>query len=231
MDGCKSRWLCIARDLRSGGLEAQLFDSAADLADQVPLPDVIGWDIPIGLAEDGAGRGCDREARALLRAPRASSVFTAPIRAALVARSQAEASRITAERCAGRRVAAQAFGIYAKVREVDALLAARPALRGRIREVHPELCFWAWNGGVAIHASKKSEAGERERRALVEAHFGAGSIARVRAQLAPRRVPADDILDAFAALWTAERIASGVARTLPETPLCDARGLRMEMVY
>jgi predicted RNase H-like nuclease len=231
VDGCKSRWLCIGRDLHTGGIEARLYESAAQLADQDPLPDVIGWDIPIGLAEDGSGRGCDSAARAVLRAPRASSVFTAPIRAALAARSQQEASQITAQRCDGRRVAAQAFGIYAKVREVDALLAARPSLRGRIREVHPEVCFWAWNGGVAIRASKKTVAGQRERLALVEAHFGAGSFTRVQRRLAPLRAPADDILDAFAALWTAERIASGVARTLPEQPRRDALGLRMEMVY
>jgi len=231
VDGCKARWLCIARDLRSGGIDARLFDTASQLVDREPLADVIAWDIPIGLAEEGAGRDCDRAARSVLRAPRAASVFTAPIRAALAARSQQEASEITAERCAGRRVAAQAFGIYPKVRELDGLLTARPSLRERVREIHPEVCFWAWNGGVAIRASKKSEAGQRERLALVEAHFGAASLQRVRAQLAPLRAPADDILDAFAALWTAERIAKGTARTLPEDPPRDARGLCMEIVY
>jgi predicted RNase H-like nuclease len=231
VDGCKSRWLCITRDLRSGAIGARLFDSAAQLIDQEPLPDVIGWDIPIGLAEDGAGRGCDRAARSVLRAPRASSVFTAPIRAALAAASRAEASEITARLCDGRRVAAQAFGIFAKVREVDALLEARPSLRGRIREVHPEICFWAWNGGVPMRHYKKTEAGERERRDLVEHHFGEGTLEAVRRELAPKRAPADDVLDAFAALWTAERIASGAARTLPEQPLRDTRGLRMEIVY
>ena len=231
VDGCKSRWLCITRDLRSGAIGARLFDSAAELADQEPLPDVIGWDIPIGLAEDGTGRGCDRAARSVLRAPRAASVFTAPIRAALAAASRADASEIPARLCEGRRVAAQAFGIYAKVRELDALLEARPALRGRIREVHPEICFWAWNSGVPMRHYKKTEAGERERRILVERHFGDGALEVVRRQLAPKRAPADDVLDAFAALWTAERIARGVARTLPDEPLLDARGLRMEIVY
>ena len=231
VDGCKSRWLCIARDLRSGGIEAQLFESAAQLADQDPLPDVIGWDIPIGLVDDGTGRGCDRAARSVLRAPRASSVFAAPIRAALAAASRAQASEITARLCEGRRVAAQAFGIFAKVRELDALLEARPALRGRIREVHPEICFWAWNSGVPMRHYKKTEAGESERRDLVVRHFGEGVLEAVRKQLAPKRAPTDDILDAFAALWTAERIALGVARTLPEEPLLDARGLRMEIVY
>jgi predicted RNase H-like nuclease len=231
VDGCKSRWLCIARDLRSGEIAARLFATAAQLVDQHPLPDVIGWDIPMGLAEDGASRGCDRAARAVLRAPRASSVFTAPIRAALAAGSLAEASGITARHCDGRRVSAQAFGIFPKIREVDEALAARPALRGRLREVHPEVCFWAWNGGVAMRAYKKTEEGQRDRLALVEGHFGAGAVARVLAQLAPARAPTDDILDAFAALWTAERIARGVARTLPDEPLRDARGLSMQIVY
>jgi predicted RNase H-like nuclease len=41
----------------------------------------------------------------------------------------------------------------------------------------------------------------------------------------------DDILDAFAALWTAERIFHGQARTLPDTPSQDAVSLRLEIVY
>lgn len=231
VDGCRSRWLCIGRDLHTGAITARLFDSAEQLADQDPLPDVIGWDIPIGLADDGTGRGCDSEARKTLRAPRAASVFTAPIRPALTAASRAEASEITARLCDGRRVAAQAFGIYAKVRELDALLATRPELRGRIREVHPEICFWAWNGGAAMQHYKKTPAGEHERRELVARYFGEGAIDAVRAQLAPKRAPTDDILDAFAALWTAERIAKGSARTLPEDPRVDSSGLRMEIVY
>lgn len=231
VDGCKARWLCIGRDLHTGSISARLFDSAAQLAHQDPLPDVIGWDIPIGLADDGTGRGCDSAARAVLRAPRAASVFTAPIRSALQAASRAVASEITARLCDGRRVAAQAFGIYAKVRELDELLAARSELRGRIREVHPEICFWAWNARAAMQHYKKTAEGERERRELVARHFGDAAIDTVRAQLAPRRAPIDDILDAFAALWTAERIANGVARTLPEEPRIDARGLRMEIVY
>jgi predicted RNase H-like nuclease len=41
----------------------------------------------------------------------------------------------------------------------------------------------------------------------------------------------DDILDAFAALWTAERITSGVAVTLPENKPLDSTGLPMRIVY
>ena len=87
------RWLCIGRDLRSGAIAARLFDTAAAVAEQDPLPDVIGWDIPIGLC-----RRTEPVAAVTWRhaahsgAPRASSVFTAPIRAALAAATRAEAS-------------------------------------------------------------------------------------------------------------------------------------------
>ena len=42
-------------------------------------------------------------------------------------------------------------------------------------------------------------------------------------------VAADDILDAHAACWTAERILKGEAEQIPPTPEVDAKGLRMEM--
>jgi len=40
----------------------------------------------------------------------------------------------------------------------------------------------------------------------------------------------DDIVDAFAALWTAERIHRGEAMSIPPIPPLDSHGLRMEMV-
>jgi predicted RNase H-like nuclease len=52
---------------------------------------------------------------------------------------------------------------------------------------------------------------------ILEAH-ATGGVAR------------DDILDAMAACWTAERIVSGEALCLPDDPPRDARGLRMEIL-
>jgi predicted RNase H-like nuclease len=40
----------------------------------------------------------------------------------------------------------------------------------------------------------------------------------------------DDVLDAFAALWSADRIARGEAINLPAIPPRDSVGLRMEIV-
>jgi predicted RNase H-like nuclease len=44
-----------------------------------------------------------------------------------------------------------------------------------------------------------------------------------------RRVDLDDVLDALAAMWTAERVLAGTAVRLPENPPVDDVGLRMEM--
>ena len=227
VDGCPGGWFCALRETHSGALRFEIFARAADLLTCAPRPALLALDIPIGLPDVGP-RACDREARARL-GPRRSSVFPAPIRAAVVAPTQREASAITL-RTDGRRVAAQAFGIFAKVREVDEALCREPALREIVREVHPELSFWAWNGRVPLAAAKRTPAGLRERLALVEAWLGAGILARARGGHARRALADDDILDAIAALWTAHRIAAGEAETLPAVPPRDTRGLPMQIV-
>ena len=49
----------------------------------------------------------------------------------------------------GKSLSAQAHAICTKIAEVDQLLLMSPALRHRVREVHPEVCFWAINGQIA----------------------------------------------------------------------------------
>ena len=47
----------------------------------------------------------------------------------------------------------------------------------------------------------------------------------------PSGVAIDDLLDAMAILWTADRYATGAAERLPESPEVDERGLRMEIWF
>ena len=187
---------------------------------------MIAIDIPIGLGERGP-RACDVEARRRL-GPRASSVFPAPVRAALAASTYAEACGRSAAAC-GRRLSKQTYAILGRIREVDAALRAAPALRERVREAHPELCFAEWNGGRPMAHAKRTAAGLAERRRLVDAAFDGGFDA-VRGRFPRALVADDDILDAFATLWTAGRVAAGVAHTVPAVPPRDAAGLPMQMV-
>ena len=105
VDGCKAGWLGIWKDTGSGKFGHKVFNNAHDLIHQNPRPSVIAIDIPIGLTDTGK-RDCDCQARKLLGQPRGTSVFPAPIRPALAAKSREEANRITSA-ADGRGVGAQ----------------------------------------------------------------------------------------------------------------------------
>lgn len=225
-DGCRQGWVVISKDLGTGALTWRLCADAAALIYGPPRAQVTAMDIPIGLPERGP-RACDQAARQMLGRGRGSSVFPAPLRPMLAASSYAEAGQIRFE-IEGRRLSVQAWNIMPKISAVDAVLSADPRLQRGVREVHPELSFQMLARRPLAHG-KKTAAGQAERRALLWPVYGA----RVDQALAGRRAlgsAADDVLDAFAALWTAERIAAGTALTIPATPVRDARGLRMEIV-
>lgn len=227
-DGCPSGWIVVEQDTGTGELESRVVGRIEELFAGRPELAVLAIDIPIGLTESGP-RECDVLARRRIR-PRGSSVFPAPIRPALAAATYDDASRISRE-CQGRGISKQAFMIYPKIRAIDESLRADQALRNRVFEVHPELCFHEWNGSEPMLHAKKTFSGARDRHKLVESVFGGDAFGRIRAQHRPSAVADDDILDAFAALWTAGRIVRGNARSLPETMPFDAAGLPMRMMY
>jgi len=227
VDGCRDGWLYVRRDLHSEGLAAGFVTSFAKLVHLRPQPAVLAIDVPIGLPSAGA-RDCDHLARSLLGRPRGTSVFPAPIRPALAARSWEEACRVT-ERADGRRISKQTWAIVRKIGEVDSLLANSPSLQRRVREVHPEVSFFLMNGGKPIRHGKKERAGLRARAQLIGRWLG-DVLDGLRAQLPPAGWAYEDLLDACAALWSASRIAEGKAISLPQHPPVDASGLRMEIV-
>lgn len=226
-DGCKAGWICIRKDRLA--LSAAVYANADKLIHQQPAPAVLAIDIPIGLCSDGS-RECDRLARSCLGRVRGSSVFPAPLRPVLRAATWEEAAQI-GRRISGKSISRQTWGILPRIGEVDTILCAEPDLQNLVREVHPEICFWAWNGDKPMRFKKKSPQGRADRLALIKAYFGPSAFARVREKYLINCVGTDDILDAFAALWTAERILHGQARTLPDAVVRDDVGLRMAIVY
>lgn len=225
-DGCPGGWICVERDTITGDTVADVFTTTDKLLNRARDLAVLTVDIPIGLT-DSEPRQCDLQARRLLTSLRGSSVFPAPVRAALDSATYLEACAQSEVAC-GKRLSKQAHAIMWRIREVDTFLRSEPELRSRVREIHPELCFYAWAGRPMQHA-KRAPRGKSERLHLVSEHFG-GAFDGIRAGIPPRLAADDDILDAFAALWTAERILRGTATTVPAVPLEDRFGLRMEMV-
>ena len=222
VDGCRAGWIAAGR--RAGGaIEIRVFTGFAELlATWAGIP--IAIDMPIGLATCGP-RASDLLVRSCL-GPRRASVFPPPPRAALCARSYTEACELRRQ-VEGKAVSAQAWGIFAKIAEVDALMT--PELQELVIEAHPELCFTMMNGRTPSSFGKKTEGGRQERISLLERHLS-GAVA----PLSSRRPPgsaADDLLDALAVLWTAERYQRREALRLPEIVERDERGLRMEIWY
>jgi predicted RNase H-like nuclease len=230
VDGCRGGWAVALREPKTGRVEVRRVARVQDVLGWAERPAVVGVDIPIGLLDEAvpSGRACDRLARALLGDPRGRSVFSAPARAVLEAETYEEAVALNRGSSShGIGISRQCWGIVPKIAEVDRLMT--PELQDRIIEVHPEVSFHAMNGERPLVAAKKRLQGVQERVALLERAWGAD----IRGIVAARRDPAiatDDLLDALAACWTAERVAKGQGERLPAEAVRDARGLRMEIV-
>ena len=209
VDGCRAGWIVV----HEGHAEVHA-DFAAVLA---ALPDdaVVAVDMPIGLVDEHipGGRDVDRAARLELGRKR-SSVFSAPPRCALGTRTLPDARR------RGARLTLQTLNLLPRIEDVDAVMT--PELQSRVFEVHPELSFGAMAGGSPVLTPKRSAAGSKERRALLQR---AGVCVPER----PAGSAADDLLDACALMWSARRIAGGTASHGPDPPSWDSRGLSMEL--
>lgn len=230
VDGCRSGWFFVGRS--EGQTTLGVVDRLSELLTMSPDNSAVFIDIPIGLHDhDGSARECDRLARRLLGRGRGSSVFPAPLRAILGAEDYESAVR-DCRKLSGKGLSRQAFAIVPKVREIDGLLRCSERSRAMVREIHPELCFWAFSGGRPMVNRKKLRAGFEERmQALVSVLPDAREIAESALSRYKRReVARDDIADALVALATALSPAR-VLRTLPKDPPRDSRGLPMEMVF
>lgn len=230
VDGCSAGWFCFAL-ARSEEPQWYIVGTVDKLVSVSSNSDRIFVDIPIGLPDGPEGRCCDREARMRLGRPRASSVFPAPVRAALAATTYEEANRISREE-SGKGITKQAFAILPKIKQVDELLRRSEKARNILREVHPEICFWALAGGTPMRDGKNTRIGFDERLALLERFLPSvgQEFVQIRSRFRRSDLSDDDILDAMAAAITAS-VDSDALMTLPKDPTRDSCGLPMEMVY
>lgn len=235
VDGCKAGWFSVGFD-DDGDYGFWVAATFADLLDAVPDAELVLVDIPIGLPDGADERKCDLLARKKLRWPRSSSVFRVPIRKAVekVAAGpnyRAAASKIQFQTTC-TYISPWTFGIVPKIAEVNDELEDRDG-GPHVREVHPELCFWALNRESAMKRKKSTIGGQEERLCVLER-----SVVENRARqihLDARRyckdlgdgVEDDDILDALAAAVTARR-GHNKLKSLPANPQPDDVG---KMLY
>lgn len=230
VDGCSSGW--IYTSLGAGLDPFGVVPNLSSLINKIPDDAVVFVDIPIGLWEkSGRARSCDTIARRLLGPKRGSSVFPAPPRAIIDAKDYDDALK-RSRALTGKGLSKQAFAIFPKIREVDNLLASDTRARMMVREIHPELCFWAFAGGSPMNYSKKKQEGFEERMFILEKVLPKACAMASSALRSFKRkdVARDDIVDALVALATAASDPKFLT-TLPGTPELDSRGISMEMVF
>lgn len=220
VDGIKNGW--VAAILREdGSTEVHTFPSFRSLIEDTTLASIV-IDIPIGLPDYGA-RACDLEARRCIGQSRRSSVFPAPIRSMLTAHDWKDACCIRWDR-EGKKCSKQVAAILPKIREVDSAMTRD--LQKRIREGHPEVSFFMINRERPMTSKKKTTRGKSERLALLVPCF---PDIEKNLQVKPRALWVD-ILDAYACLWTAKRIAENQSKSFPQDNVQDGVGLIMEIV-
>lgn len=217
IDGCRQGWVIAERaSPRSVALRV-----VEQLADAITSADVVGIDMPIGLPDEWH-RAADIAARRYL-SPRGSTVFPTPPRSLLACTTYDQVNTVARARF-GKGVPRQTWHLFPKITEVDtlarSLLLEQPG--ARLVEIHPECSFRALAGRVL--ASKHTPNGIIERTEALRAVVGAAADAR------PRGARPDDVLDALAVLWSAERFARGEHVELGDGR-SDALGLPMRIVY
>jgi predicted RNase H-like nuclease len=198
VDGTKGGWVAIVLD--EGCFTTDHLVGSVDATfDELADAGVVGIDVPIGFGP----RKADRAARRFLTGA-ASTAFTTPSREILEMPFGP-----------GLGVSAQAHALGRRILHVTRLARSDP----RFHEVHPEISFRAMNDAQPLRHRKKSAGGVLERLELLRRH-GIGLDELGTSAFAPF----DDVLDAAAAAWSAQRIATGIAHPLPDPPeLVDGR--------
>ena len=241
VDGCRAGWFYVALD-GTGEWCCRVASGLAEIVDAAGSGDRVLVDIHIGLpdASRPGPRECDSAARRQLNHDqfgnllpagerRGASVFPAPAREALGAKSYEEACAMN-RTAIGTMLSKQAAGLLGKIREADELLRNNAKARRIVREAHPELCFWALNGRRPMQHSKKGAPGRHARLAALAPCWPLAKPAcdEISQLYLRKQVAHDDILDAMAVAVIAR---ANKLRSLPEIPPRDAEGLPMRVTW
>jgi predicted RNase H-like nuclease len=214
VDACTQGWVAIElTDGRftdswvAGTLAKLLASSGAEFA-------AVGVDMPLGLPESGFRR-TDQQARQFV-GPRRNSVFAIPPKAVWEPDNFDQANKVC-RAITQQGLSRQAWALRPKLLDAND---CRESGGYRLYEVHPEVSFREM-AGAPLTDAKTTWHGQAVRRRLLASHsiqipdqLGTAGSARP-----------DDVLDAAAAAWSAQRIATGEAERFPPRTTDDQTDL------
>jgi predicted RNase H-like nuclease len=222
VEPCPGGWLVVSARLQgvtAHPQEPEVFPTFAEILDYRPSFEIIAIHCHLSFPEEDTpgGRTCDKLARQLLGWPRSGAIGSPPSRYYLR----------TGDLDARARKGLNPINARMMRRYAEVAAEMQPYRQRQVFEVHPELSFYQLNDDRPMRYSKSTEAGVRERRALVHAKIQ-GVEAVLDAELP--RVTLRHLLDATADMVTARRIAARAVTRLPEDPEWDEQGVRMELL-
>jgi predicted RNase H-like nuclease len=211
----------VAVELRDGAfVRAMLASTLYEVVAGSSGATVIGVDIPLGLLPD-RWRQADSLAAEVL-GPRRASVFRVPPKPVWQQQDFVSANRVCRE-LTGTGLSRQSWALRPKLMEANTIWERHPGL---LFEAHPEVSFRTM-AGTPLAQPKKSWSGMVRRRALL-----ASQGIRLPDQLGPAGdAPPDDVLDAAAVAWTANRVANKSAGSHPDPPELAGSGVPVAIWY
>ena len=213
IDGCKAGWI-LAEEIHKNELNVTLFKSLSQLEILTKNEATVGIDIPLQIHDKGF-RKADSEARALLKS-RASSIFSAPAKKTLLAKTYKDACEVNFSVC-GKKISKQTWFLFKKIKEARSLFCKKENYL-KLYEVHPELSFMAMNNMKVLEYGKKTIEGFNFRYRLLKQVFPLFDFREIRAKFKKKDVADDDILDAVAVLWSTQKIIDKIASYVPKDP-------------
>lgn len=230
IDGCRTGWVVAQADPTLTDIKIYHATTLLDIVSKTP-PQKIAIDMPIGLPEkiNGPGREAEQAVRPML-GRRQSSLFSIPSRSAIYADTYQKACELALQASnPPRKVAKQGFNLFPKIIEIDQLLQSRKDLIAIIHESHPEAAFVKMNSDKPLGLPKKVKnrpfpEGLELRKTLLKSNGIDFSKARI-AQNLSKKCSEDDMIDALAMLWIAQRLAKAIAKPHPDPPKRDDKDI------
>jgi len=118
-----------------------------------------------------------------------------------------------------------------KVREVHDYIRKNPGTPHFLYEVHPRLSFLELEGGVMLPHKEGRKLRFRDRLSYLCDVYPSKVLYEAFTEFSRSDVAKTDVLDAFAMLWSAKRIATSRAERVPSMPVYDSHGFDMAIWY
>jgi predicted RNase H-like nuclease len=118
-----------------------------------------------------------------------------------------------------------------KIREVHDYMRTNPGSGHFLYEVHPHLSFLELKGGIGESRQNAGKPRFRDQLSFLCDIFPSEALYQALTAFRHAEASRRDILDAFAMLWSAKRIATSRAERLPSMPVYDARGFDMAIWF